>query len=133
MQIGELATRTGFSRDTIRYYEQRGLLAETDTRRRANGYRDYGPHALARLTWIGILKQHGFSLSEIRMLAPRLEQAADCEDMPAVLADKLADIDARIDELEGFRERLRDALARCRGPDCGGPSRSRPGTTGGRD
>lgn len=127
MQIGELAARTGFSRDTIRYYEQRGLLVDTDTRRRDNGYKDYGPHALARLTWIGTLKQHGFSLSEIRTLAPRLEQAADCEDMPAVLADKLADIDARIDELQGFRERLHDALARCRGADCDELPRSRPG------
>lgn len=124
MQIGELAERTGFSRDTIRYYERLGLLARTDTRRRANNYRDYGPHALARLSWIRTLKGHGFSLNEIRTLAPRLEQAESCDGMPEVLADKLADIDARIRELEGFRGRLREALASCRGQACERPPRS---------
>jgi len=118
MQIGELATKSGFSRDTIRYYEQRGLLVATDTQYRTNGYKDYGPKALERLRWIDALKQHGFSLSEIRSLAPRLESAADCGGMPAVLSGKLAELDEQIRELEGFRARVSDALAHCRGAEC---------------
>lgn len=121
MQIGELARRTGFSRDTIRYYENLGLLADTDTRRRANNYKDYGPHALARLQRIRSLKAHGFSLNEIRELAPWLEQADDCASIPEVLADKLTDIDARIRELEASRARLSEALARCQGAECRTP------------
>jgi len=38
MQIGELAERSGLSRDTLRFYEKRGLIASL---RRPNGYRHY--------------------------------------------------------------------------------------------
>ena len=37
MLIGQLATATGISRDTLRFYEQQGLIR---ARRRENGYRD---------------------------------------------------------------------------------------------
>ncbi len=118
MQIGELAATTGFPRDTIRYYEQRGLLAETDTHYRANGYKDYGPKALERLRWIDTLKRHGFSLSEIRSLAPRLETAVERDGLPGVLGDKLVELEGQIRELEGFCDRVREALARCAGVEC---------------
>lgn len=133
MLIGELAQRSGFSRDTIRYYEQLGLLAETDIHRRLNNYKDFGSHALMRLDRIRELKQYGFSLNEIKALLPELEQAGSCDGMPAVLSDKLADIEARIRELHGFRNRLQEALACCQGPACEGPFRSpASGTSPGR-
>lgn len=121
MQIGELVTQTGFSRDTIRYNERRGLLAETDIAYRANGYKDYGPEALQRLRWIDELKKHGFPLSEIRSLAPRLDSAADCDGITTLLGDKLAELDRQISELQGLRERVREARARCRGAECDRP------------
>jgi DNA-binding transcriptional MerR regulator len=124
MQIGDLAQRSGFSRDTIRYYEQRGLLARTDITRRANNYRDYGPHALRRLEWIAILKRYGFSLNEIAALLPPFERATSCEAMPPILADKLTDIERQLAELEGFRQRLRQALADCGGAECPGPAQA---------
>lgn len=40
MLIGQLAKKTGFSRDTIRYYEAFGLISP-DYRRESN-YREYG-------------------------------------------------------------------------------------------
>jgi len=98
MLIGDLAQHSGFSRDTIRYYEKRGLLAHTDIARRANNDRDYDPHALRRLEWIATLKRHGFSLKEIAELLPRFEQAAACKAIPWILAGKLADIAGAIRE-----------------------------------
>ncbi|AZD46173.1 transcriptional regulator, MerR family [Pseudomonas chlororaphis subsp. aurantiaca] len=38
MRIGERAQACAVSRDTLRFYEQRGLIA---AQRTANGYRDY--------------------------------------------------------------------------------------------
>jgi MerR family copper efflux transcriptional regulator len=38
MQIGALSRAAGLRRDTLRFYEKRGLLR---SRRLANGYRDY--------------------------------------------------------------------------------------------
>src|SRR3712207_2910410 len=49
MQIGELAAATGLSRDTLRFYEARGLLT---ARRRGNGYRDYPPEAVEWLCYL---------------------------------------------------------------------------------
>jgi len=48
MQIGELAA-TGPSRDTLRFYEKRGLLL---SRRLANGYRDYPPETVQWLCYL---------------------------------------------------------------------------------
>jgi DNA-binding transcriptional MerR regulator len=124
MLIGDLAQHSGFSRDTIRYYEKRGLLAHTDIARRANNDRDYGPHALHRLEWIATLKRHGFSLKEIAELLPRFDQVTSCEAIPPILAGKLADIERQLTELDGFRQRLRQALADCAGPECPGPARA---------
>ena len=46
MKIGELGQATGTKVETIRYYEQIGLLAEPA--RNASNYRDYGKAHLAR-------------------------------------------------------------------------------------
>ena len=64
MRIGDLAERTGTTPQTIRYYEQIGLLVPTE--REGRGYRYYNEEAVARLHKIAALKQIGLSLEEIR-------------------------------------------------------------------
>lgn len=68
MNIGELATRSGHSRSSIRFYERIGLLPAVD--RRANGYRTYPDQTLVVLELIGTAQNAGFSLDEIRLLLP---------------------------------------------------------------
>ncbi len=65
-QIAELARRTGFSRPTLRYYEEIGLLEEPA--RSESGYRVYDGDDEARLRFIGRAKRLGLSLGEIRDL-----------------------------------------------------------------
>lgn len=120
MLIGELANQSGFSRDTIRYYERIGVFRAPRRRRLDNNYRDYSAADLERLQWIRMLKDHGFSLSEIRDLLPQLIEARDCAGLPDVLEGKLASLNDRIDELHAYRRRVRSALTRCRGEDCEG-------------
>jgi MerR family regulatory protein len=50
VKIGELSAATGTTTKTLRFYDTSGLLPATG--RTANGYRDYGPDALARLDFI---------------------------------------------------------------------------------
>jgi MerR family copper efflux transcriptional regulator len=106
MRIGELAAATGISRDTLRYYEKRGLLA---ARRGGNGYRDYPAEAADWLRYIRTAQALGFTLQEIEadlplLAAPAADSAAA---LRAALREKLAEIERRIDGLQ----RLRDELA----------------------
>ncbi len=55
MRIGELAQASAVSRDTLRFYEQRGLIV---ARRSANGYRDYSPDMLQLVLYINISRPH---------------------------------------------------------------------------
>lgn len=49
MQIGTLASETGLSRDTLRFYEDRGLIRST---RSVNGYRTYTPETVQLVGYI---------------------------------------------------------------------------------
>lgn len=113
MQIGELAEATGLSRDTLRYYERRGLLA---ARRSCNGYRDYPPEAADWLRYIRMAQALGFTLQEIEADLPLLAQpardsAATAATLRAALQDKLADIDRRIGGLQELRGELMRRLS----------------------
>ena len=115
MQIGEVATATGMSRDTLRYYEKRGLLR---ARRNDNGYRDYAPEAVDWLKYIRTAQTLGFSLNEIEAGLPLLmapETSAPV--LRAALENKLAEIDGRIAGLQALRGalalRLAEPMAAC--------------------
>ena len=111
MQIGEMADATGLSRDTLRFYEKRGLLR---ARRSANGYRDYPPEAVEWLRYIRLAQSLGFALVEIEADLPLLANPdASSEQLRAALARKLEDIDRRIEGLQA----LRGELARRLEPD----------------
>ena len=127
MQIGEMAQATGLSRDTLRFYEKRGLLR---ARRGANGYRDYPPEAADWLRYLRTAQQLGFTLAEIEADMPLLAAAGDpatAELLRAALARKLGEIDARIDGLTQLRgelvRRMGAATAAC--PLQGGANENR--------
>ena len=77
LAIGTLAKRTGTKVQTIRYYEQIGLMPEPD--RTEGGQRRYGITQLDRLAFIRHSRQLGFSLEAIRELLA-------CQTRPNVLA-----------------------------------------------
>jgi DNA-binding transcriptional MerR regulator len=104
MQIGELSSATGLSRDTLRFYEKRGLLV---ARRRGNGYRDYPPEAVEWLCYMRVAQALGFSLAEIEIGMPLLATPANSAPLLRdALRRKLADIDERIAGLAALRADL---------------------------
>lgn len=109
MQIGTLSELTGLNRDSLRFYEKRGLL---QARRSENGYRDYPEEAVQWLGYVRTAQQLGFTLAEIAADLPLLAQGQEAG--PALrlaLARKLADIDERIGALQGLRAELAQRLA----------------------
>jgi len=110
MPIGELARRTGVSRDTLRFYERRGLLAAPA--RQANGYRLYAPETVEQVVWIRRVLGAGFTIDElVSVLAERKRDGVPCRRVRALGAAKLAELEARRRELEAASEALRSLLA----------------------
>jgi DNA-binding transcriptional MerR regulator len=99
MTIGELAHQADVAATTLRYYERIGLIRSPD---RVGGQRRYDESIVARLDVIRLCKAAGFALDEIQLLF-----ADDAPGRPAsrALAEtKLAEIDARIAELQRARQ-----------------------------
>lgn len=71
MRIGELSTRTGASRRSLRYYEQQGLLVST---RSPSGQRCYDDEHVQRVALIQVFLAAGMSSRTIAQLAPCMTQ-----------------------------------------------------------
>ena len=112
LSIGQLAERAGVAIDTVRYYERNGLLQPAG--RLASGYRRYGEAELKRLGFIRRAKALGFTVEDIRSLLA-LSAERNVAKVKRAAQSKLADIDARIAELERVRGGLRKLIAACPG------------------
>jgi len=101
MLIGELARRSGFSKDTIRYYEKIGLIVLAARRRTvSNSYRDYPEDTLHTLAAIRKYKQLGFTLEEIRELLVLCSvQVLDISKMLQIVELKIAGVNAELEKM----------------------------------
>ena len=103
MEIAEVARRSGFAASTLRFYEEKGLIASVGRR---GIRRVFGPDVLQRLALIALGRAAGFSLDEIaRMWAPDGSLSIDRQ----VLVAKADDIDRTIQRLRAVSEGLRHA------------------------
>jgi DNA-binding transcriptional MerR regulator len=111
MRAGELARLAGVSTDTLRLYEKKGLLPKP--RRSPNGYREYPEAAASRVRLVRQAVALGFTLDElVRVLKVRDQGGAPCREVRALGAAKLAQVDARLDDLAKARGRLHAVLQR---------------------
>lgn len=114
MKIGELSRRADVGIDTVRYYEKEGLLPRAV--RLASGYRSYDGGDLRRLRFIRRAKGLGFTLPEIReLLELSSRRDDDMAAMKAAAVEKIADVQARIAELERVRAGLSALIDSCPG------------------
>lgn len=116
MLIGKLAAKTGFSKDTIRFYEKRGLLQIGQEHMQDNGYKNYPVQALERLLHIKELKELGFTLAEIGDLLDLVEKKEDaCGGLPEKLDAKIEVLDKKMAVLALYKERLAAVRQSCSG------------------
>lgn len=108
MRIGELAEMFGVTTDTLRFYEQKGLIRST---RLENGYRDYSEDMLIILSYIQTAQRLGFSLKEIGEEIPGLlEQGISAERIAVIIQQKIAATDIKIKELQSLKNELKKLL-----------------------
>jgi DNA-binding transcriptional MerR regulator len=106
---GELARLAGVSADTLRHYERKGVLPLA--RRMNNGYRKYSPDSLDRVRLIRRALAVGFTLDELsRLLKARDRGQAPCLEVRSLAAEKLNEVESRLNELLALRDELRSTL-----------------------
>jgi len=124
LSITQLAERTGFPADTIRYYERTGLLPEPA--RTTGDHRRYDHHAVDLLQFIRGAKRLGLRLADIAdLLTLRATGTCPCGPAAGLLRQRLAEIDAEITRLSDLRGQLAGMLTAIAGPVCPDPV---PGT-----
>jgi MerR family redox-sensitive transcriptional activator SoxR len=101
-----VASEAGRRASSIRYYESVGLLPEPE---RVSGQRRYTPEVLARLGFIGVAQQAGFSLDEIRELLDGSEGGQASAQLQSLARRKLPDIEQLITRAEAMRGWLQTA------------------------
>jgi DNA-binding transcriptional MerR regulator len=105
LDIGEVAQRSGVPASTLRFYEDKGLIASIGRR---GLRRQFDPRVLERLALIALGRSAGFSLEEIALMfapdgKPRLDRR--------MLTAKAEELDQTIRELSAIRDGLRHAAA----------------------
>jgi len=109
---GQLAQRAQINLETVRFYEQEGLLSPPS--RTASGYRQFEESAVDRLAFVKRAKTLGFSLEEIRELLVIHDKHADaCVEVRDLLQNKLAIVRDKKADLEKLEAQLSSALRKC--------------------
>jgi DNA-binding transcriptional MerR regulator len=113
----ELSEATGVGRETLRFYEAKGLV--TPANRTAAGYRQYSHSAVELIGFIKKTQQAGFSLKEIDgLLQLRAKTTNTCGDVSNALAQKISAIEDQIAALHRKRALLDSMNMSC----CPSPS-----------
>ncbi len=114
LTIGQLARETGAKPQTIRYYEEIGLLARPP--RTAGNQRRYGPRDAERLSFIRHSRDLGFSLEAIRQLLSLADDPErSCEAADLIASAQLEQVRSRIARLASLELELERMLSQCRG------------------
>jgi DNA-binding transcriptional MerR regulator len=109
LDINEVAKKTRVPASTLRFYEEKGLIASVGRR----GLRRlFEESVLERLAVVGLGRAAGFSLDEIALMFTPSGQVKIDRSMLAAKADEL---EATIRKLTAMRDGLRHAAA-CRAP-----------------
>ncbi|MEO1168778.1 MAG: helix-turn-helix domain-containing protein [Pseudomonadota bacterium] len=113
---GELADRSGCNIETIRYYENIGLLKPPE--RTPAGHRLYSRDDRARLSFILRGRDLGFSIEELKSLLSLVDSHDySCGEVLDLTRDHLASVRQKIADLKKLERTLADVSAQCEGGD----------------
>ena len=112
LRIGDVAARAGVNRQTLRYYERRGILGEP--KRSTTGYREYPTDTVRLIRFIKRAQELGFTLDEIEeLIALRQTSPRRRAKVRELAAAKMRDIDEKLARLQAMRSALSTLVADC--------------------
>jgi len=104
----EVAAETGFSLDTLRYYEKEGLIGPV--RRSPGGRRVYTEADLDRLDLVRCLRDTGMPIADLREYARLAADDSSLRERIELLAAHDARVQADIDALRRRQDQLREKI-----------------------
>ena len=120
LKIGEVAARAGVSVDTVRYYEQRGILPPPV--RLPSGYRTYGPKEVQILRFVRRARDLGFPMEKVAdLLALWRDRSRASSDVKHLAEAQVKALEDRIREMQEMKVALQHLVHSCHGddrPDC---------------
>lgn len=112
LTIGQAAKLSGVGVETIRFYERQELIEQPP--KPDNGFRCYPPETVRKIRFIRRAKEIGFSLREIReLLGFYFDTQISCEEVQERAKIKIADMDARIADLNKMKSALQVLVDEC--------------------
>jgi MerR family transcriptional regulator, copper efflux regulator len=107
MLIGELSQKTGLSKDTIRFYEQMGLIAASDRQAGSRIYKEFGTETIERLRSIDRGKSLGFTLNEMKQLIDAsLDGSLPLKEKINITKSKIEQVNEKIRQLQEIEIQL---------------------------
>ncbi len=114
LPIGALAKQTGCKVETIRYYEQIGVLPPPA--RSSGGQRRYTVSHLKRLYFVRRARALGFTLDEVRGLLRLVDgENYTCAEVEVITIAHLGEVRRKIADLKKLERILRDMASQCDG------------------
>ena len=116
MNIGKAAELSGLTVKTVRYYSDIGIIYPHVNKN--TGYRDFSESDLAKLQFIAKGRKFDFNLDDCRELLALYENTErSSKEVKALTLEKIAEIDAKLSELQILRDQLSELASACQGDD----------------
>ena len=106
-KIGEVVKKLNINRETIRYYENIGLL--TENKRDKNGYRLYSEDEVEKIEFILMVKSYGFSLKEIKVIFDEVYEdilGGHVDGIKKIVEEKIRELQHKIEALSEAKKLL---------------------------
>lgn len=105
----EAAAISGFSLDTLRYYEREGILPPVA--RTAGGHRSYTDADLGTLGFLRCLRETGMPIEKLRRYGALCRDDDTVPERISLLEEHAAAVERQLDELRAQQARLDEKLA----------------------
>lgn len=109
--IGKLAKESGVTVETVRFYEQKGLIKQPAPK---SGYRKYPYDDIIKIKFIKRTQELGFTLNEAKeLLELRVKSDAKCGQVKAKAEHKLDEVEKKIKDLNKMKRSLKKMINSC--------------------
>ncbi|RUM94549.1 MAG: MerR family transcriptional regulator [Thiothrix sp.] len=113
LTVSQLATRSDSAPHVVRYYARIGLIRFVG--RQQNGYRLFKSQDAARLRFIRMAKQLGFTLSEIKQIIRHADMGeSPCGDVRKIIEHRIDENRSKIKAMLKLQIRMEKALKQWR-------------------